>query len=139
MDNNWTFDIQTTIYSRVKAICEAKLKRNYPDITVTMDSHIPTTPKFPNVYIHFLAPVEIGNDLNGQDVNAMYLTAQIEVTVTDAQGMIVANEVSKVVAECMKEMRFSATLPEFVDTDSEYRTVSRYARTIGNAETLFEV
>ena len=139
MDNKWTFDIQTTIYSRVKAICDAKLKTKYPDINVTMDSHIPNTPKFPSVYVHFLAPVEIGNDLIGQDVNAMYLTAQIEVTVTDAQGMIVANEVSSVVAECMKDMRFSATLPEFVDTDSEYRTVSRYARTIGNAETLFDI
>ena len=133
------FDTQTNIYSRLKAICESKLKSKYPDISVTMDSHVPTTPKFPNVYLRFLAPIETGKDLVGQDVNAIYLTAQIEVNVTDAQGMIVANEVSKVVTDCMKEMRFDATLPEFVDTDTEYRTVSRFARTIGQADTLYTV
>ena len=139
MDNSWVFDTQTNVYSRLKGYCEAKLKTKYPEITVTMDSHIPTTPKFPNIYLHFLTPIEMGQDLVSQDVNAIYLTAQIEVTVTDAQGMIVANEVSKVVTDCMKEMRFDATLPEFVDTDTEYRTVSRFARVIGQADTLYTV
>ena len=139
MANSWVFDTQTNVYSRLKGYCEAKLKTTYPDITVTMDSHVPTTPKFPNVYIRFLAPIEVGQDLVGEDINAMYLTAQIDVTVTDAQGMIVANEVSKVVADCMKDMRFNATLPEFVDTDTEYRTVSRYARTVGQGDTLYTV
>ena len=140
IDSSWVFDIQTTIYSRLKAICESKLKTKYPDITITMDSHVPTTPKFPNVYMHFLPPVEVGNDLDGQDLNGLYLTAQVDVTVEDAQGMIVANEVTQVVTDCMKEMRFVAiTLAEFIDTDTEYRTVSRFARTIGQADTLYEV
>ena len=138
MDNTWVFDIQDKVYSRLEAICLSKLLSKYADINVTMDNHKVTNPKFPNVYLHFLAPIEIGKDLDGQDVNAIYLTAQIEITVTSSQGMTVANEVSQVVVDCMKEMRFSATLPEFVNTDSEYRTVSRYARTIGNKETLFD-
>lgn len=137
MDNSWVFDIQDKIYSRLSAMCIAKLSGSYPNINVTMDSHVPTTPKFPSVYLHFLPAVEVGNDLDGKDVNGIYLTAQIEVTVTKAQEMSVANEVSQVVVNCMKEMRFSATLPEFVNTDSEYRTVSRFARTIGNADKLF--
>jgi len=137
MDNSWVFDIQDKIFSRLDAVCRAKLSRSYPNINVTMDSHVPTKPKFPNVYLHFLSPVEIGNDLDGADINAIYLTAQIDVTVTSAQEMSVANEVSQVVVNCMKDMRFSATLPEFVNTDSEYRTVSRFARTIGNADKLY--
>ena len=139
MDNSWIFDTQDKIYSRLEAICIAKLSRSYPRINVTMDNHKVTNPEFPNVYLHFLSPIEIGKDLDGADINAVYLTAQIEVTTTVAQGMSVANEVSQVVVECMKEMRFSATLPEFVNTDSEYRTVSRFARTLGNAETLYEI
>lgn len=137
MDNSWVFDIQDKIYSRLEAVCIAKLSGKYPNINVTMDSHVPTKPKFPNVYLHFLPPIEVGKDLDGADVNAIYLTAQIEVTVTSAQEMSVANKVSQVVVDCMKEMRFSATLPEFVNTDTEYRTVSRYARTIGNADKLY--
>lgn len=137
MDNSWVFDIQDKIYSRLSAVCIAKLAKKYPDINVTMDSHVPTKPKFPSVYLHFLPALEVGNDLDGADVNGIYLTAQVEVNVTNAQEMSVANEVSQVVVNCMKEMRFSATLPEFVNTDSEYRTVSRFARTIGNADELF--
>lgn len=139
MDNSWVFDVQDKIYSRLEAICISRLSGKYPDLNVTMDNHIPTHPKFPNVYLHFLSPIEVGKDLDGKDVNAVYLTAQIEVTVTSAQEMSVANEVSRVVVDCMKEMRFSATLPEFVNTDSEYRTISRFARYIGNEETLYEV
>lgn len=139
MDNTWVFDTQTNIYSRLKGMCEAGLKTKYPDVTVTMDNHVPTTPKFPNIYLHFLMPVEVGSDLEGQDINAIYLTAQVDVTVTEAQGMMVANEVSQVVTDSMKDMRFVATLPEFVNTDTEYRTVSRFARTIGKGDTLYTV
>ena len=112
--SSWVFDIQDKIYSRLEAVCLSKLSSKYPDINVTMDDHVPTHPKFPSVYLRFLSPIEIGKDLDGQNVNAIYLTAQIEVTVTSAQKMTVANEVSQVVADCMKDMRFAATLPEFV-------------------------
>lgn len=139
MDNSWVFDIQDKVYSRLEAMCISKLSKSYKDINVTMDNHKVTTPKFPNVYLHFLSPLEVGNDLDGADVNAVYLTAQIEVTVTTAQGMSVANDVSHVVVNCMKEMRFSATLPEFINTDSEYRTVSRFSRIIGNEEALYNI
>ena len=79
---------------------------------------------------------KILND-RGQDVNAIYLTVDITVTVASAQKMEVAREVSQVVVDCMKEMRFTAYLSEFRDTDTEYNTVQRFARTIGNEEQLF--
>jgi len=139
MDNSWIFDVQDKVYSRLEAVCIAKLAKKYAGINVTMDNHVQKNPSFPNVYLHFLSPIETGKDLDGADVNAIYLTAQIEVTATSAQGMSVAYEVSKVVLDCMKEMRFAATLPEFLNTDTEYRTVSRFARNIGNEEELYTV
>ena len=135
--NSWVFDIQDTIYSRLDAVCTAKLSSKYPDLNVTTDSHKITNAKFPNVYLHFLSPIEVGKDLDRKDVNAIYLTAEISVTVTSAQKMEVAREVTQIVVDCMKEMRFTASLSEFVDTDTEYRTVSRFARTIGNEEKIF--
>lgn len=136
-DNSWVYGIQDKIYSRLDAICTAKLGTKYSDLNVTTDSHKVVNAKFPNVYLHFLSPVEIGKDLNGQDINAIYLTAEIVVTVTSAQKMEVAREVTQIVVDCMKEMRFTASLPMFNDTDTEYRTISRFARTIGNADVLF--
>ena len=136
-DSSWVFDIQDLIYSRLDAVCTAKLGTKYSDLNVTTDSHKVTNAKFPNVYLHFLSPVETGKDLDGHDVNAIYLTADVIVTVTAAQKMEVAREVTQVVVDCMKDMRFTASLSEFQDTDTEYRTVSRFARTIGNADELF--
>ena len=136
-DNSWIFDIQDKIYSRVDAICTAKLSSKYPDLNVTTDSHKVTNPKFPNVYIRFMA-VEGGKDLTNKSINAIYLTATVDVTVTSAQKMNVANEVTSVVVDSMKEMRFDVNeIPEFNNTDTEYRTVTRFARWIGNADELF--
>ena len=136
-DNSWVFDIQDKIYSRVDALCTAKLSSKYPDINVTTDSHKLVNAKFPSVYIHFMA-VEMGKDLENKTINAVYLTAEISVTVTSAQKMEVAREVTQVVSDCMKDMQFDINrMPEFNDTDTEYRTVTRFARTIGNADTLF--
>lgn len=137
LSSSWVFDLQDKIYSRLDAVCTAKLSSKYPDLNVTMDSHKVNGAKFPNVYLHFLSPVEAGKDLVGQDVNAVYLTADIIVTVTSAQKMEVAREVTQVVVDCMKDMRFAASLSEFRDTDTEYRTVSRFARFIGNEENPF--
>lgn len=135
--NKWIFDIQTTIYSRIKSVLKARLGSTYSDLNVTENSHVTTTPKYPSVYVHFLQPAEVGKDLDGSTVNAIYLTVEINVTVTQAQGMTVANKVNAEILDIMKEMRFNATMPEFNDTNSEYRTVSRYTRTIGNADVLF--
>ena len=139
--STWVYDIQDKIASRISAICTAKLKVKYPskygDLTVTTNSHELATAKFPCVYIQFLAPLEIGKDLVGQDVNAIYLTVQISVIVPTAKKMETAREVTSVVTDAMKEMAFGATLAEFADTDSEYRTISRFTRTIGCGESLY--
>lgn len=137
--NSWVFDVQDKIYSRLDALCQARLSQKYPDINTTMDSHKPTKAKFPNVYLHFLPTVELGKDLDGKEVNAVYITAQVEITVTSAQKMSAANEVSQVVIDTMKDMRFEATFPEFVNTDSEYRAISRFSRTLGKGDQLFEI
>lgn len=137
--NSWVFDIYDKVYSRLDALCQVKLSNKYPDINTTMDSHKPTKAKFPNVYLHFLPTLELGQDLDGKEVNAVYLTAQVEVTVTSAQKMSAANDVSQVVIDAMKDMRFDATYPEFINTDSEYRAISRFTRTLGKGEQLFQV
>lgn len=139
MSNAWVRDIQTTVYSRVKALCLAKLKTKYPDINVTMNGINNTTAKYPSVFLDFLQSTERGKDLVGQDINAVTLTLDIEVTATSSQGMSVADEVSNLVLDTMKEMRFNATLPFYQNTDGNYRTVARYSRIVGNGEQLFNV
>ena len=136
-DNSWVFDAQDKIYSRIDALCTAKLSSKYPNINVTTDSHKVVNAKFPNVYMRFWAK-EVGKDLENKTINAVYLTVNIDVTVTAAQKMEVAREVSGVVLDGMKGMSFDGDeFSVFNDTDTEYRMVSTFARYIGNADELF--
>jgi len=131
-DNTWVLDREQTIYSKTKALVLSRLRKKYPDITVTQDSRVLTDPKFPNVFIKFLQPIEQGQDLVGDAINAVLLTVQIEVTVTQEQGMMVANEVSWVLLDVYKSMGFGASMPYFdTSTTKTYRTISRFTRIIG--------
>lgn len=137
MSNSWVFDRQTTIYSRIKAIGTSKLKKKYPDINFTQDGRVVTSPKFPNVYIKFLQPMESGKDLEGNGINAVNLTVEIDVTVTQSMGMQVCNEVSWIIVDVLKEMCFDAQMPYFDATSTEtYRTIARYSRVIGYNDVL---
>ena len=136
--NIWVSDIQTKAYSRAKAILTASLGDKYPSLYITDDDETPTEPQFPTVYIHFLEPAERGQDLEGSEVNAIYLTAEVEVTVTKAQGMRVCKEVSYVALDAFKSMRFQATMPAFKnDGSGTKRMIARYARTIGSNDKLY--
>ncbi len=97
------------------------------------------SPKFPCVYVHFLSPIETGQELDNSSVNAIALTVQIDVTVAEHMGMAAATEVSDNVVENLKRLRFSILgLPEFSNLDTTTkRKVIRAERTIGVDDILF--
>lgn len=137
MSSIWVFDVQSLIYSRAKAIILSKLKSKYKDLTVTDNDKEASDAKFPTVYIHFLQPYERGEDLEGTEVNAISLTAEVNVAVTEAQGMSTAREVSAVVLDAFKSMRFRATMPDFEnDGTGTKRMIARYSRVIGSSDII---
>lgn len=135
--NIWVADAQTLIYSKAKAMLISKLKTTYPSLYVTDDDETPSEAQFPSVYIHFLQPSERGQDLEGKSINAIYLTAEVEVTVTKAQGISVAKEVAYKAMDIFKSMSFDGRLP-FEDNrgDGTKRMIARYSRTIGYNDTI---
>ena len=137
MSSIWVSDVQTTIYSRAKAMLLASLKSKYPDLFVTDDDEVTSDPKFPAVYIHFLQPAERGQDIEGKEINAIYLTVEVDVTATKAQGKAVAREVAYKVMDIFKGMYFTATMPSFQnDGSGTKRMIARYARVIGYNDTI---
>lgn len=132
MSSRWVDDIQTKIFTIVKTKTISKLKTKYPDLNFTMDSSSITEPKFPTVYITFLAPSERGQDLIGQDVNAVNLTVQIDVLVNKAQGLTGARDVAYEVEDNFKELRFSGTMPTFENNTTDVkRMIMRMSRIVG--------
>lgn len=134
----WVQDVQTTVFSRAKAMLTAKLKKTYPNITVTQDNKTPTKAQFPCVYIEFIGAAERGATLDGTTINAINLTAEVHIKVTSAQGLLAAQEVSFAVLETFKSMRFSANLPNIPTSNAEgvYEVSTRYSRVVGQGDKI---
>ena len=132
MSSVWVYDLETSIYSRVKAVVTNKLKSKYPNLQITQDNASTTEAKFPTVYIHALQPYERGNDLENSEINAVSFTFEVEITVSKTQNLPAAREVSAVVVDAFKQLRFSANMPVFIDDKSvdTKRTISRFTRII---------
>ena len=78
---------------------------------------------------------ETGTDLQGDTINAVWSSFQIEVTTNTK--MDEAKEVMDEVVRIMKTMRFQVTsMPEFQNTDSIYRRVARFRRMIADGDIL---
>lgn len=128
-------DIETIVYSRIKAKLTSKLLNKYPDISFTTNNKVLSNPKFPNVYVHLLGSPEIGEDLENNTINGVEATFQIDVTDNKSQGR--AKEVINEIVGVVKEMRFSiVSMPETNNTDSTFRCVMRCRRIIGNLDKL---
>lgn len=127
--------LETQIFSLIKAKFSTKIKEKYKDLNFTTSDKSSTKAKFPTVYIHMLESPEIGETLEGTEINGVNATFQIEVT--DNQSQARADEVSKEVLRIMKTMRFKAVGMPFHDNSGDtYRTVSRYRRPVGAGDIL---
>ena len=127
--------LETQIFSLIKAKFSTKIKEKYKDLNFTTSDKSSTKAKFPTVYIHMLESSEIGETLEGTEINGVNATFQIEVT--DNQSQARADEVSREVLRIMKTMRFKAVGMPFHDNSGDtYRTVSRYRRPVGAGDIL---
>lgn len=137
MSARWVNDVQTKIYSIVKAKTVSAIGNRYPEMFFTMDNTILTNPKFPTVYINFLRPSEQGQDLVGTDVNAIRLTVQIDVSVNKSQGLTGARDVSYEVLDHFKELGFSGNMPAFEQNTTDIKRMTmRMSRIIGYNDIL---
>lgn len=128
-------DIESIVFSRIKAILISRLKTKYPNLDFTTSDKVPKKPKFPNVYVHMIGSKEIENDLENDMINGVLATFQIETT--DNQTQTRAKDVMDEVVKVMKGMRFSViAMPEFDNTNSAYRSVARFRRAIGDKDIL---
>lgn len=133
----WTTDIETDIYSIVKAKVTTALSSTFPNLFFTLDDATQTEPKFPTVYIHFTS-VEMARDFESNTIPAIRVLAQYEVVTSKAQGLSGARVVGDAVLEAFKSLRFEAiSLPEFQNNaiPDTKRLVGRCQRVIGNGDT----
>lgn len=133
----WATEIDTTVLSRLRSRGYAELKKKYQNINFTDNDRAPTDPKFPTVYYINISSSERGQTLDGKSMNALLHSVQIEVS---DNGTPVANkpqnyatkDVMSKICDYMKDMGYEiVNMPFFQNTDTVFRMVARFRRTIG--------
>ena len=127
----WATEIDTTVLSRLRSRGYADLRKNYPNINFTDDDRAPIDPKFPTVFYINISSAERGQTLDGKSVNALLHSVQIEVSDNSQTNATVKAVMSKI-CDYMKDMRYEVVnMPFFQNTDTVFRMVARFRRTIG--------
>jgi hypothetical protein len=136
MDNSWAFDLETKLFSVIKRKTENKLKVLYPQIFYTAtDNPKDGDVHYPTVYMHELSGVESARNTEGNEINGILYSMQIEVTTNKSQK--VAKSVLQEIAFAFKSMGFGIqTFPESSNGDNYYRSVMRVRKMIGRSDTL---
>lgn len=133
--NSWAYDIESTIYSIVKAKTYSAIKKKYPNLLFTNKGQSDSSPTFPTVYIHMLAPTEQGRTIDGQSINGLLVTFQVDVSTNTSSSDV--RWVTSEIAEVFKAMRFEAKpMPETSYADKIYRSTARFRRVIGANDRL---
>lgn len=137
MSVEWDDLIPSTVFSRIKknfsSVLKTKYKMTDSNFSTVGSSNTPAV--FPFVGIQLLSGSEIGEDLEGNSINAGRFTFQIEVT--DNQSQARAKEVMSEIKRIMLTMRFRPReMPSFNDTKDTHTSTARFRRSIGSEDIL---
>ena len=129
--DNWFSKVQSKVFTQVSYM----LKKTYTKLNCTTSNESETPSKFPTLYLHELAPLEVGQDLTNESINAIKCTMEIQVwtntTETDCRNILTDATLE------MKRLNFNITaMPIVQTTDKISWGVIRCTRIIGNSDEI---
>lgn len=143
IDNLWVFDNETRIISNLNSFAIPVLKQNFTNmkfqegITITNLKSRLTGTIFPTIYVHEMSGTEKGQTIDGQTINAVSATYQVDVIVNTQQSD--AKKILAIVASVFKRMRFEViSMPEFDSEEKIYRSTARFSRLIAANDRLLD-
>lgn len=132
-ENQWAYDLESTVVALVRAKSLPQLKKKYPKIRITDEESTSTEAVFPTAYIHMIGGNEKGKTLDGQSINSVNATFRLEVT---ANKKADCKKVTDTLSEIFKQMRFDITLPRKTIDNKIYRSVCTFSRIISANDNL---
>ena len=132
-ENQWAYDLESTVVALVRAKSLPQLKKKYPKIRITDEESTSTEAVFPTAYIHMIGDNEKGKTLDGQSINSVNATFRLEVT---ANKKADCKKVTDTLSEIFKQMRFDITLPRKTIDNKIYRSVCTFSRIISANDNL---
>lgn len=131
---NWFANIEESVLTQLDYMLAQRTDAPYPNLVVTSANQNQVT-AFPTLYIHELSPVEAGNDLNNQTINAVLETIEIQIWTNETEAEC-RQLMSAAIIE-MKRMRFNCTAFPNIQTDNKIAFgIARFRRMIGSGDTL---
>lgn len=131
MDSLWFSKIFNLVYTKVKKQMIANLNCN---LNFTSGGVNDTPSKFPTVYIAELPGVEIGRDINNQDINA--IEENIRIFVYSNKGQTECKKIMMEAVLQMKALRFNITaMPLFSQNGNIVNGVATFNRVVGRGDT----
>lgn len=131
---NWFANIEESVLTQLDYMLAQRTDAPYPSLVVTSANQNQVT-AFPTLYIHELSPVEAGNDLNNQTINAVLETIEIQIWTNETEAEC-RQLMSAAIVE-MKRMRFNCTAFPNIQTDNKIAFgIARFRRMIGSGDTL---
>lgn len=129
--DDWFSKIQGKVFNQVQYM----LKKTYPSLKCTTKNENETPADFPTLYLHELQPLEVGQDLTNESVNAIRCTIEIQVWTNTTEAdcrKIIASAVNE-----MKRFRFNISAMPIVQTNDKISWgVFRATRIIGNGDDI---
>lgn len=134
MNEDWFAKLEESVLTQLDYMLAQRADAPFPSLVVTSANQNQVT-AFPTLYIHELSPVEAGNDLNNQSINAVIETIEIQIWTNETEEEC-RRLMSAAIVE-MKRMRFNCTSFPNIQTENKVAFgVARFRRIIGSADTL---
>nr|DAJ92551.1 MAG TPA: hypothetical protein [Caudoviricetes sp.] len=140
-DNTWAYEIETRILGLLNSYAVPRIKKingfektNFSNAVTNNESRLSGT-IFPTIYVKELPAVEKERDLEGNTINSVLSTFQIDCIINTSQSQ--AKKMAQIISEIMKELQFEVTaMPSFNSKEKVYRSTARYRRTITKKDRL---
>lgn len=124
----WAYNLESTIFSIVKARAENSLKNKYPKIRFTNEEEADGNAIFPTVLIQSVQPLEKVADLEKINIDTVLYTTQVTIITNKSRNE--ALNIAYEIADKFKQMAFTLNPMPFVRKENKvYTATFRASRT----------
>lgn len=136
ISETWYSQIESTLLTTLQYYLVEKTDAPFPLLNCTTSSEndsLEGVSDFPTLYVHLLSPLEIGNDLTNESVNA--IDATLELQVFSNQNESECREIMDACIIEMKKLHFNISMfPDPQTQDKKYFAIARFNRVIGSGD-----
>ena len=129
--DNWFMQIQNKVFTQIQYM----MKQKYPKLNCTTKNQNGNPAEFPTLFLKELTPVEAGQDLTNETVNAVLSTIEIQVWTNTTENDC-RNIISDAVIQ-MKKLQYNIVGMPVVEAGNKVNWgVIRCRRMIGNGDKI---